>query len=137
MQRPTRFQQSAALRYKNTSYITVPVEGSPSYVGHEERFRTVKQGGSMITDMGHNSRDVPEAKAERIRKNQARIEASLRAEATRKMQQEAARIDSLSTQRQNYLDRVNQASRVGGVGVRAAAGVSQTNILTGLAKPAY
>ena len=133
MQRPTRFQNSAALRYKNTSYITVPQKDSPSYVGHEERFRTVKQGGTLTGSSKTGSNYMSAGKAERIRKNQARIEASLQEEATRKMQQESARIDSLSLQRQNYLDRVNQATkeRV----VRAQVGVSQIsqrNILTGL-----
>ena len=134
MQRPTRFQNSTALRYKNTSYITVPQEGSPSYVGHEERFRTSKQGGIMNrAGVGaKNGKFIPEAKAERIRKNQARIDASLKEEANRKMQQETARIDSLSMQRQNYLDRVNQASFQKGRFVRAQVGVSQANILTGL-----
>ena len=135
MQRPTRFQNSAALRYKNTSYITVPQEGSPSYVGHEERFTTIHQGGihalPSSSASGHVNH-VNAAKADRIRRNQARIEQSLKEEATRKMQQESARIDSLSTQRQNYLDRVNQASFQKGRFVRTQVGVSQTNILTGL-----
>ncbi|QDZ23208.1 hypothetical protein HOP50_09g57480 [Chloropicon primus] len=138
MQRPTRFEKSMKLRYKNTSYITCPQEGSPSFVSSEERFRTTRQSGLVrVSGSAHqgSGKQIPEAKAERIRNNQRRIELTLKEEATRKAQQEAARIDSLFHQRQNYLDRVNQASSIGqpkGVRNGTQVGVSQTNILTGL-----
>ena len=138
MHRPTRFEKSAKLRYKNTSYITCPEEGSPSFYGSSDRFRTTRQVGLVhggFGQVGGGGKHIPEAKAERIRSNQRRIEAALREEAARKQQQETARIDSLSNQRQNYLDRVNQASSIGqprGVRSGTQVGVSQTNILTGL-----
>lgn len=95
-------------RYKNTSYITVPTEGCPSYVGNEERLKTIHQSG--IIDVFKQDKNVPSAKVERIRKNQARIENHLKEKANKLEQQEASRIECLSIQRQRYLDRVQQAS---------------------------
>ena len=115
---PTRFQASLPHQYKNTSYITVPAEDTPSFVGNAERFQTYRQGGAIDTGVRNYGRAVPSAKAERIRKNQARIQASLQEEATKKIQQEAARIESLSIQRQRYLDTLQQATK--GKGLRQA-----------------
>lgn len=124
-------------RYKNTSYITVPADNSPSFVGNSERFQTYRQAGP-IDDM-KQCKVIPAAKAERIRKNQARIEASLQDEAKKKSLQEAARIESLSLQRQRYLDRLQkpetQIERIERtIGQKEPASRAVRNILTGLAE---
>ena len=100
--RPHLLEKSAKLRYKNTSY-NLPEEGSPCFTGPATG--SGPPGRSVCARRlwpGRRGREAHPGGQGREWSNQREEPEAAKEEAARKQQQETARIDSLSNQR-NYL----------------------------------